>query len=110
MDELDGLTREQLTQYQTELIAKRQEILDAAADARRVKPTLELGADGVPIQKGQSGEVMMDQAETQEGYTLDGVNEQLARVERKLQAVAMLSSVGPLWLHRGAFKRVKWYD
>ena len=108
MEELDGLTKEQLEQYQAELLAKRKEMLDAMADERRLKPTLEIGADGVPIQKGTSGEEMMSNVENKEGYTLDGINQMLGDVERRLQASAKSFSFP--WAKKTGSKGMKWYD
>ena len=111
MDELANLTYEQLVQYHTELIAIRQEILNSMADFERVVPTPEIGADGVPVQKGVDGRdpSMRGDFPNKNGYTLDGVNEMLGKVERKLQTTpASVSSLGPLWLQRGASQKVAW--
>ena len=44
------------------LQVKKQELANAEGEARKPKPTTEIGADEVPIQKGESGKEMTNTA------------------------------------------------
>jgi hypothetical protein len=75
-------------QYKNELVAKQQELVNKMAEARRLKPTLELDSAGTPIQKGLSGDEMMDSAQ-EGGVTLEEINKSIVEVDvaiNKLEA------------------------
>ena len=76
---------DQLTAEVEELRAQEQDLVSKMGEARRPKPTTEIGGDGGYVQKGQSGQEMKDSAEIEAGVSLDELKAQIAEKEKQIQ-------------------------
>lgn len=75
-----------LTERQNLMEKWDQVLKDAMGDARRVKPTTELDASGVPIQKGQSGEEMVNDAQQAVAPELQQLKQRIDEIDATISA------------------------
>ena len=117
MNDLNELSIDELAWYRQKLEAEHGLLMGAMGEGRRLKPTLEIGNDGAPIQKGESGKEMVDNAEHKMGFTLEDIKKKIQEVDaemlerqKAIQNYASLNGISSLWLKREGSRKVKWYD